>query len=76
MIMTPCASSQIKSHGYDPISKTLAIEYHSGDTYHYDDVPPEKYEALSKAESVGKFFHSAIKGNHAFSKAEVKKEEA
>jgi hypothetical protein len=36
----------------------------TGATYQYSGVPFEKYTELVQAESVGKFFHSAIKPNY------------
>lgn len=60
--MTPCESSQISHHGYDPATKTLALTFVGGGaTYHYDDVPQEVYDGLCNAESIGRFFHRAIK---------------
>lgn len=68
--MQPCVSSQIKAHGHDGTTNTLAIEYHSGDTYHYEGVSPEQYQAFAKAESVGKHFHAHIKGKHKYQKVD------
>lgn len=64
MKMTACKSSQIKSHGYDPVTGTLAVEFNSGHTYHYSGVSAEKHAELCKAESVGKFLHAHIKPHH------------
>ncbi len=72
--MTPCESSQVEAHGYDSISKTLAVKFVRGSVYHYADVPQEVYEALKSAESVGKFFGKEIKGKYEFTKQPEKKE--
>ena len=68
--MCPCESSQVKAHGYDAATRTLAVEYKSGGTYHYSDVPPATYDAMKAAESVGKFIGASIKGAHKFTKIE------
>lgn len=62
--MYPVAkSSNILATGYDAASKTLAIQFKGGGkTYHYADVPAATFDALEKAESVGKFVVSQIVG--------------
>lgn len=59
---TPVSSSNIKSVGYDPKDRTLAIEFADGSVYHYSDVEKAKYDDLMSAKSVGKFVHGNIKG--------------
>ena len=59
--LTPCKSSNIKAHGYDAASKTLAVQFGSGHTYHYANVGPEVVERLGKAKSVGAFFATDIR---------------
>jgi len=76
------ASSQIFGTGYDPHTRTLAIQFHSksgpGSVYHYADFPPEKWEAMQKAESLGSYFGEHVKGHdpkrplHMFTKIEKK----
>lgn len=60
--MTSCKSSQIESHGYDPVTNTLAVKFHSGHTYHYAGVSAEKHAEMCKCESVGKFLGAHVKG--------------
>jgi hypothetical protein len=55
-------SGQIRGVGYDPESRTLAVEFHSGRLYHYDDVSEEERVALIRAESIGKHFNQHIRG--------------
>lgn len=62
--MTACKSSQIHSHGYDAATNTLVVQFNSGHVYHYHGVKADKYANLQKAESVGSFLHSQIKGKH------------
>ncbi len=71
--MTACKSSNISHHGYDATSKTLAITFSSGATYHYDNVPQEKIDALGKAKSVGGFFATDIRNAFKGIMQEVKK---
>ena len=68
--MCPCESSQVKSHGYDAASKTLAVEFKSGGVYHYHDVPQKTYDDMKEAKSVGSFIGKSIKGVHKFTKIE------
>ena len=58
--MLPVKSSQINSVGWQ--SDTLFIEFTKGTIYSYKNVPESFFEALKKAESVGKYFASEIKG--------------
>jgi len=60
--MLPCKSTQVSSFGYDPESKTLALQFHGGNEYRYFDVPHETFEALRTCDSVGKFLGASIKG--------------
>lgn len=62
---TPVESGNVKAVGYDPLSRTLGVQFHSGSTYHYADVPPEKHASLMAADSVGSHLHKTIKGQHA-----------
>jgi hypothetical protein len=57
-------SSNVAEYGYHPESQTLAVRFHNGGLYHYSGVPPEKFDAMHRAESLGKFLHSEVKGKH------------
>lgn len=74
----PCSSSQVSAFGYCPATKTLGVKFKagSGSTYHYNNVPPEAYEAMKKSESVGKFIGSAIKGKYEFARQAEPKDES
>ena len=71
--LTPCDSRQLAAHGYDPATKTLAIQFKqkSGVThpYHYP-CTQEQYDALCAAESPGHHFNTHFKNNpaHPFTK--------
>jgi len=62
--MTPVQSSTIKAIGYDPASKTMAIEFNHGGLYQYADVPPETHKAFMEAKSIGNHFHVHIRPKH------------
>jgi KTSC domain len=58
-------SSHLRSADYMPESKTLAVEFTNGHTYHYYLVPPSTWEAFQKAESKGTFLNRHVKPKHA-----------
>jgi hypothetical protein len=53
-------SSNLISVGYDAVSKTLEIEFQSGNIYQYLDVPESTYQGLMTASSKGEYFHDNI----------------
>lgn len=55
-------SSNIAKLRYDDQSGTLFVEFRSGSTYKYDNVPYDIWNVFISAPSVGKFFNSTIKG--------------
>jgi KTSC domain len=57
----PVSSSNIASAGYDPITRSLEIEFLHGGTYQYSDVPTSVYDSLMTAESHGSYFDRHIK---------------
>lgn len=74
MTRIPVESSQIKSIGYDPSTKTLEVEFHARgekypeSVYHYHEVSPETHANLMKAESKGSHLGKFVKGKHRFTK--------
>ena len=62
------SSSNICSIGYDPLSKTLEIEFNSGGIYQYFNVPQAEYTALMSASSHGSYFHAYIKEQYPWTK--------
>lgn len=61
--MTPIVrSSNILAAGYDETTGTLRIAFESGGSYDYRNVTKIMFEQLLRAPSVGRFFHSNIKG--------------
>ena len=66
--MHPAISSNIAAAGYDAATRTLEIQFSTGHSYRYSDVPKEVYEAMWKAESIGKFVHSNIASKYKYAK--------
>lgn len=58
----PVQSSNIAEVGYDPDALTLYVRFLNGSEYAYDEVPPEAFEDLVNAPSVGQELNSSIKG--------------
>lgn len=61
--ITAADSSAIAGHGYDPETKTLAIRFKSGKTYHYQGVDAGTYDAFKGSKSLGSFFGKSIRDN-------------
>jgi hypothetical protein len=64
MRMTPIDSTAIARLGYNAAKRVLRLEYRSGRTYDYLDVPPEEYKRLLSAKSAGEFVNLEIKPNY------------
>ena len=60
--LAPVESSMIQAVGYDPKTRILEVVFNSGQTYCYDDVPPEVHEGLMTADSKGRYMRAAIIG--------------
>ena len=50
--------------GYDPKVQILEVVFNTGDHYRYFNVPPEEYEGLENAESIGQYMHKHIIGHY------------
>lgn len=61
MQMFPVTSSNLKSVGYNPITKILRIIFHNG-VYDYFEVPNFIYKGLMNENSKGQYYHRYIKG--------------
>lgn len=68
--LTPVESSNLAAVGYDAKTCALTVQFKSGATHRYDDVPPEKHQALIAADSIGSHFHANIRNAHKSSKVE------
>jgi hypothetical protein len=58
------SSSNIKSVGYDPKTKTLEVEFHTGAVHQYQDVSPQKHKAMMRAKSIGGYFSVNVRNFH------------
>ena len=58
------SSSMLVRATYDPDTGTLYLQFASGQTYTYDDVPVSVYTALLEADSPGQYYHANIKGTY------------
>lgn len=62
--MTPVKSSNISHVGYDPATRAMKVQFHSGAIHQYEDVPPEHHANMTCKDcaSVGSYFHKHIRG--------------
>ena len=59
------SSSNIASVAYDPETETMTVEFRSGDTYDYFNVPVRAYQSFTQAGSAGQYFIRNIKSRYA-----------
>lgn len=72
--MTPIhGSSNIAAVGYDPHTNMLSVQFHSGATHTYANVPKRHYDKLLKAKSAGGYFHAHIRNVYEAKKREEAK---
>jgi hypothetical protein len=57
-------SSMIASLGYNANTSTLEVEFNNGAVWQYYEVPESVYFDMLNSGSLGKFFHSNIKGQY------------
>ncbi len=61
----PVDSTALASAGYDPTARILEIQFVGSDSlYRYYDVPESVYQDLLSAESVGRYYNLAIRGQY------------
>jgi hypothetical protein len=74
--LTPVTSNQVKAIGYNPATKTLAVQFNhgAGHIYHYPNVTAEQHAEFVGAKSIGAHFGQHIKPL-AFEKYEAPKAE-
>jgi hypothetical protein len=68
MNLQPVNSSNINAIGYDSDTQTLTVEFKSGGTYEYYDVPESEFESLRTASSVGQYFQNNIRGRYRYAR--------
>uniref|UniRef100_A0A6M3KH50 Putative RNA binding domain protein n=1 Tax=viral metagenome TaxID=1070528 RepID=A0A6M3KH50_9ZZZZ len=63
--MTLCESKVVHSYGYDTETAALFVRFvHGRKLYRYDNYPPDMYQALREAVSVGKFVSGRVVHNY------------
>lgn len=68
MRMVPVSSSNLESVGYDPDTRILRIQFHSGGLYEYYNVPRYIHAGLMSAASHGEYFHEYIRDVYSYRK--------
>lgn len=63
------SSSNLESATYDPDTETLTIEFKSGTSYDYMNVPPSIYRGLQGAGSAGEYFARHVRGRYQYEQA-------
>jgi len=64
MLRENVESSNLAEVGYDPVSETLEVMFHSGGVYQYYNVPQFEYDRMMEAVSIGTYFNREVKGNY------------
>ena len=54
-------SKAVTALGYDHLARALLVEFTSGGTYRYNNVPASVFAEFLNADSKGQFFHARIK---------------
>ncbi|MGW8177802.1 MAG: KTSC domain-containing protein [bacterium] len=66
MEMQEVSSSNIRLIGYDEANKTMGVVFHSGNLYHFFDVPKEVHDELVEAPSVGRQFNISVRDQYEY----------
>lgn len=61
-------SSNIAGATWDPQTDTLTVDFVSGDSYDYMNVPASTYRAFAASGSKGQFFIRQIKSRYSYEK--------
>lgn len=70
MKLTPVESSNLKAVGYDPETKAMRVQFHSGDTWSYADVSEQEHSDLMASKRKGVHFHHLIRKHKTGTKVE------
>jgi hypothetical protein len=62
------SSTNIAEVGYDEPRRILEVLFRNGTTYQYFDVPPQEYQALMNAGSLGQYLNANIKGRFRYAR--------
>ena len=72
MKMIDVESSMIAAVGYDEETRTLQVQFNSGDCYEYYEVEPEVFQELLEAESKGRYMRINIIDCYGYAKIKKK----
>lgn len=61
-------SSNMARFRYDKNDQVLVIEFTTGATYHYFDVPESVFDSMKAAPSKGQFLATSIKGVYRYAR--------
>jgi KTSC domain len=64
----PVTSSNIAEIGYDEGQRVLEILFSNGSLYQYFEVPPQIFNELMQASSVGKYLNYNIKSHFRYAR--------
>lgn len=64
MQMIPVRSSAIEAVGYDPDTRRMRISFKQGRTYDFCGVPPDVYQGLMSAGSIGSYYDRIIRDRY------------
>lgn len=64
-------SANLTKAEYDPFMKVLSLTFKNGGVYDYVDVEENIFHEMILAESVGRYFHSKIRGHYDYLKKTV-----
>ena len=67
--MQTVSSSNVAALGYDPESQSVYVQFHSGGTYIYKNVPPQEFENLRTASSIGAYLNRNYKNVYPYERA-------
>lgn len=59
-------SSNLEKIYYNLLSETMTVDFRSGATYEYYNVPLKRYRYLKRAPSKGKYFHKKIRFSYPY----------
>ena len=61
-------SSNVSEIGYDEDRRILEVLFLNGSVYQYFDVPPQIYNELTQASSIGQYLNGNIKGKYRYAR--------
>ena len=61
-------SRVVRAFSYEPAERRLDVRFTSGRDYSYYDVPPEVFDAMTRAFAKGEFFNRQIRGRYRFAR--------